>query len=78
MTTQERADHPAAGEPPGGVQDPGQPRASSLDDPCGTSFDYIDEAIEESMIASDPPAWTPQTGIGAPGRDAGREEARRD
>lgn len=34
-------------------------------------FDYIDEAIEETMVASDPPALTPGTGVGSPSRDPG-------
>jgi hypothetical protein len=60
MKTQERNDQP------GQAHDCGQTDSAPADDPCGTSFDYIDEAIEESMDASDPPALAPQTTIGPP------------
>lgn len=32
------------------------------------AYDYIDETIEESMIASDSPSHIPETTIGPPGR----------
>ena len=35
-------------------------------------IDYMDETIEESMPASDPPASTPTTGIGPPAHRAGK------
>jgi hypothetical protein len=68
MFTPERTNHPADNSEPGGAVDVEQPCSSVLDDGLGLPFDYIDEAIEESMIASDPPALTPETAIGPPGR----------
>lgn len=68
MISAERAGHPADDEQPVDAHDRDQPCGSDADEPCGMPFDYIDEAIEESMIASDPPALTPQTGIGSPNR----------
>jgi hypothetical protein len=60
---------PAAAEPlPASPVDETRTGASGQD-VQEAQFDYIDEAIEETMIASDPPAFTPETGIGPPRRD---------
>jgi hypothetical protein len=69
MTSQEPADHPAAGrQPDNEVVD--QAHVPGSDVQAVMPFDYIDEAIEETMVASDPPALTPRTAVGPPGRDA--------
>jgi len=76
MISAERAGHPADDEQPRDAQDRDQSCGSDADDPCVSPFDYIDEAIEESMITSDPPALTPQTGIGAPNRPSSPADRR--
>jgi hypothetical protein len=72
MTSQEQAHHPDAGRPPG-TEVADQAQAPGSDVQAVLPFDYIDEALEETMVASDPTALTPQTGIGSPDRDAGAE-----
>ena len=72
MRTQERAEPPTASHagdgrdrsPDGG--DAIQPDEGQAD----VQIDYIDEAIEESFPASDPPAWMPATAIAGPDQDA--------
>jgi hypothetical protein len=80
MTNQKQANDPAAGRLPGGAEDRNPARVSGPDVPSGMSFDYIDEALEETMVASDPPALTPQTTVGPPSPDATRRggQGRRD
>ena len=66
MIIQERANPPGAGQPPGGADDQPRQDTPQADESAALPFDYIDEALEETMIASDPPALSPRTGVGAP------------
>ena len=72
MNSQERANPPADGPQPGSAEERCPTGTQGLEGQSEMPFDYIDEALEETMIASDPPALTPETAIGPPDRDAGQ------
>jgi len=78
MISKQPASNPTPDVQQGGPQDRGESCGPDHDRRCGTSYDYMDEAIEESMDASDPPALAPQTTIGPPSRGAGDGRAGRD
>ncbi len=82
MISQDRpspaASSPAAAEPQtASPVDETRTGAPGQDAQAEPLFDYIDEAIEETMIASDPPAFTPGTGIGPPRRNQDQKTPRR-
>jgi hypothetical protein len=85
MTSEERAKAPTTSQPAASPQGAGAggtgPSIAPEDEGViEIEFDFIDEALEESMPASDPPALTPETAIGPPGHDAGagKGQTRRD
>jgi hypothetical protein len=69
MTNRKQVHHPAAAQQPGSEEIPDRACRTGPDAQACMPFDYIDEALEETMVASDPPALTPHTGIGSPDRD---------
>lgn len=73
MDTRDRAQAPKSSQP----ADEPRPKDSDEQAPHQPEFDYIDEAVEETMIASDPPSFLPHTTIGPPGH-AGKDRGRRD
>lgn len=73
MDNQDRDQAPkpsqSAAEPP--------PKASDEQALQQAEYDPVDEAVEETMIASDSPAFTPHTTLGPPGH-ARTDRGRRD
>lgn len=70
-------DNPDRGQAPKPSQPAAEPRPKASDEQTSqqAEYDSIDEAVEETMIASDPPAFTPHTTLGPPGHartDRGR------
>ncbi len=74
MFSKERPSSAPTGQQPGCAPEPGRAETPGPGAACGLPFDYIDEELEETMIASDPPALAPQTAIGPPGEPGGSKD----
>lgn len=71
MTPGDELKAPLASRPPVGsdasvANDRNRDNVVANEGLSGIEFSFIDEALEESMIASDPVALTPETSIGPP------------
>ena len=73
MDNQDRGQAPKPSQP---VDEP-PPKAGDEQAQHQAEYDSVDEAVEETMIASDPPAFTPHTTLGPPGH-SGANRSRRD
>lgn len=65
MIFQDSANSPAAGEPSGGAEAQGRHCTSQ---PSALAYDYMDEEIEDVMIASEPLVLMPQAPVDQPGQ----------
>jgi hypothetical protein len=79
MTSRDSTTAPTGSQPIASPQSAGaidSDRSPAMEDegPIEIELDFIDEALEESMIASDPPALTPETAIGPPGHGADKSK----
>jgi hypothetical protein len=73
MTNKDGVKAPTTSQSVAGAQSAGagdrDPSSAAQDArPVEIEFDFIDEALEETMPASDPPALAPETTIGPPDR----------